>query len=497
MVTALFLLSLIPRVKNIQTGEYPTVIPHLQVLQAIQVWDEASPGKHAFLPVQTWNNPNDKSVTYFNRLENARGDNYYVSYPPFAFVLAYGFCKLFGLQFSVLSITILNLLLQWLAAWCVFLIAQRLLPQKENRFIFWPGLAAAAVFIGNPAGMRIFSQVYFSEAVGTALLCVFCYFAVLATQERKSFLRMMAVGLSLFLLVYTEWIGIFAGICFGLFWGIKSIKDASFRPLLLVSFFSVVGAILLFMYQLDVITDNGDFIANIKERYLARSGMRAAEKSVGDTVFKAGFGQWLLNTLRVTLFAARWFFPVLLVGAIILYNRQKKNITAPTRQSKVLLYVIILTVAVNFLALLNFSLIHSYTWAKWGLPIGLATAFCVYILMDSVTWKFIIPIIIFAFFATDLVFYQSFGKKDEAPEYWKEQTAFIKQNAQPDETIYITTVSNEVDPTFHLTYYCKRNMKNVPDEQAAIHHFSALKRKKMIWFYFNQNEGKKEFHRSF
>ena len=65
IVALLFLAGLAPRVKNIQTGGFPTVIPHLQVLQATQVWDEAGGARYAYLPVQTWTGPNDKFVTYF------------------------------------------------------------------------------------------------------------------------------------------------------------------------------------------------------------------------------------------------------------------------------------------------------------------------------------------------------------------------------------------------------------------------------------------------
>lgn len=495
MVTALFLLSLIPRIKNVQTGDYPTAIPHLQVLQAIQVWNETSPAQHAFLPVQTWNNPNDKFITYFPRLENAKGDNYYVSYPPFAFELAWGFCKLFGLPFSVLSITILNLLLQWIAAWCVFCLVKRLFPPLVDTYIYWPGVAAAAVFLCNPASMRIFSQVYFSESVGTALLCIFCYFAVAVSQQPNSLFYTVGAGISLFLMAYTEWVGFFAGLCMGAFWGIKASKQPPFRKLFVLAIIAVSGALLLFVYQLDIISGDGDFIANIQERYMARSGMRAKEKAMGDTVFKAGFAEWLLSTFRVTLYAARWFFPVLLILAVVVYRAKRKVLPSTPRLSKALVFVICSIVLLNFLALFNFSLIHSYTWAKWGLPLALCTAWCVHIVSQQKHLKFVALALVLGLFVVDLVFYQSFGRIDVASPYWQELTAYIKQEAKPDETIYITTLSEEVDPTFHLTYYTRRNMMNVQSQEEAKNHAAKLGRTKMVWFYFNQAEGKKEAYR--
>ena len=493
IMAALFLLSLLPRVKNIQTGDYPTVIPHLQVLQTIRVWDEVGPGTHAFLPVQTWSNPNDKFMTYFERLQNERGDNYYVSYPPFAFVLAWGFCKMLGLPFSVLSITILNLLLQWLAMWFIFGIAKKLIPPREDQFLFWPGLAAAAIFICNPASMRIFSQVYFSESVGTFFFCAFAYFAVGVSQNPKSFWGLCKMGISIFLLVYSEWIGIFAGLGFGIFWLVKSFRNTTFvKPLATLSLFGL-GALLLFAYQLDVITGSGDFIANLQERYEARSGMRDYEKSVGDTVFKEGFWEWFLSTIKVTLYAARWFFPVLMVTAIIYLKRGKFSTGLP-KLSKELLAVLFIIVLVNFGVLFNFSIIHSYTWVKWGIPLSLAVGWCVHVLLAEKRMLVGVVVFVSAFFITDLIFYYGFGRIDEASEYMKQQTVFIQKNASLDESIFITTVSEDGDPTFHLTYYTQRNMSNVKTEQEAKD--QAIKRglERYVWFDFNQFENRMEAH---
>lgn len=493
IVTALFLLSLLPRMKNVQTGDYPVVIPHVQVLQTLRVWDEVGATSHAFMPIQTWSNPNDKFVTYFHRLENNKGDNYYVSYPPFAFTLAWAFCKLFGLPFSVLSITILNLLLQFIAALCVLGIVSRLLPAERGK-ICWPGLAAAAVFICNPASMRLFSQVYFSESVGTALFCMFSYAAVCTTQNPKAKINWLVTALLLFLLTYTEWIGIFAGLCFAIFWGVKAIKTPAFRWPFLMASVAVLGALLLFVCQLDIIAGDGDFIANIQERYLARSGMRGREKSVGDTVFKDGFWEWFISTFRVTLYAARWFFPVMLLAALFFIRRRKNNV--PTL-SYTLFLLITLIVTVNFFTLFNFSIMHSYTWAKWGLPLGLMVAWCVHVLMENTHMRLAISICMGAFFATDLVFYYDFSSKDVAPAYWEELTAYIKKEARPDETIYITTISDEIDPTFHLTYYTGRNMMNVFTFEDAQEHAAHIGRKKYVWFYFNQHEGRKEAIRNY
>jgi hypothetical protein len=493
IMAALFLLSLLPRIKNIQTGDYPTVIPHLQVLQTIRVWDEVGPGTHAFLPTQTWSNPNDKFMTYFERLQNDRGDNYYVSYPPFAFILAWGFCKVFGLPFSVLSITILNLLLQWLAMWFIFGIVKKLIPQRENQPLFWPGLAAAAIFICNPASMRIFSQVYFSESVGTFLFCAFAYFAVGATQNPKSFWGLGKMGISIFLLVYCEWIGIFATLCFGIFWAWKSLRNISFLwPLATLVLFGL-GGILLFAYQLDLITGSGDFIANLQERYEARSGLRDYEKSVGDTVFKAGFWEWFLSTVKGTMYAARWYFPLLLLTAIVYLKRKNISVALP-KLSYGLFAVLFIIVLVNFAALLNFSIIHSYTWAKWGIPLSLAVAWCVHVLMAEK--KMTVGVIVFmaAFFITDLIFYYGFGRIDEASKYMQQQTVFIKENASPDESIFITTVSEDGDPTFHLTYYTHRNMSNVRTEEEAKDQAAKRGLQRYVWFDFNQSENRMEAH---
>lgn len=495
IVTLLFLLSLIPRTKNIQTGDYPTVIPHLQVLQTIRVWETGGAAQYGYMPIQTWTNPNDKFITYFERLQNDRGDNYYVSYPPFAFILAHGFCQTFGLTPSVWSITLLNLLLQWVGALFAFGLARRLIPVREGGGLFWPGIAAAAVFICNPASMRLYSQVYFSESVGNTLLCVFFYFAVWVSQAPKSFAALAGMFTSLFLLVYTEWTGFFAVACFGAFWFVKSFRTAAFRLPFLLAVLGTLLPMAVFVYQLDYITGgSADFVANIQERYMARTGMREREKSVGDTVFKDGFWDWLFSVFRVTLFAARWFVPALLLAATVYRIRRKNGGGDVPALSKILFALIALAVALNFAVLFNFSMMHSYTWAKWGIPLGLCTGWCVYVLQPARAMRWVMPLAVTAFFAVDIIFYHGFSSKDEAPEYWKELNAYMKTEIRPDETVYITTVSEEIDPTFHLTYYTGRNMRNVATRHEAEAHARSLGRTHIVWFDFNQFEGRKQAH---
>lgn len=491
IVGLLFLLSLLPRLKNIQTGEYPSVIPHLQVLQTLRVWQHDGPADHAYLPVQTWSNPNDKFITYFERLQNHRGDNYYVSYPPFAFELAYGFCRLTG-SYSVLSLTVLNLLLQWLGAWYIYLLVRVLLPRREGEKRFWPGMAAAAVFLCNPAAMRLYSQLYFSEAVGTTLLCAFLYYAARLTRNPRSGRALAGMAVSLFLLVYTEWVGFFAAAVFGLFWFVKAFRHKVFFVPVLLAVLATLAAAGLFAYQLHVITGGGDFLANLQERYLARTGLRDKEQSVGDTVFKQGFWPWLANNFRVTLYGARWFVPVLLLGTWG-YIRRQKTASTVDRAAKALFGCVLLVVCLNFTALFNFSMMHSYTWAKWGIPLGLVAAWCVYRLGRSRAQMAALAFTAL-FFVTDLVFYYGFGSKDTAPVYWEQLTAFIKKEAGADETLFLTTVSEEIDPSFHLTYYTGRNLANVKNADEAKTRALALGRKKIVWFNFNQFEGRMEAH---
>lgn len=488
IVTLLFLLSLVPRLKNIQTGEYPAVIPHLQVLQVLKVWDREGGARHAYMPVQTWTNPNDKFITYFHRLQNAEGNNYYVSYPPFAFVLAYGFCQLPGQEISVLSITILNLLLQLLAAYCVFGMARQLFPE-EKKGVFWPGIVAAALFIGNPASMRLYSQVYFSEAVGTTLLCVFFYFAIRLSRNPRSYASLAGTGISLFLLTYAEWVGIFAGLVFGIFWLVKAFRDRRFARALPVVFVAVAGALLLFAWQLDVVS-RGDFYDTLEERYMARTGMREREQSVGDTVFKDGFWEWMASDLRVTFFAARWFLPVLLLITLCLRIFRRSGPLGIDRLSRILSGLVFAVLLLNFSVFFNFNVMHVYTWAKWGILLGLVGGYCAFVCMREPVLKGAVPVWLAALFVTDLLFYRGQEQKDAAPVYWEGLTEFIRQEARPDETVFMTGTL-EGDPTFHLTYYTERNLVRVKNCEEAEDITRSLCRKKLVWFEFNEFEGSK------
>ena len=83
-------------------------------LLTLTIWDENGIANHNFNPVYTFGNPRDKHIqSLTSGIPDEKGDYYYVSYPPFSFLLAYFCLSVVQAPISPYSIYALNLLLHF------------------------------------------------------------------------------------------------------------------------------------------------------------------------------------------------------------------------------------------------------------------------------------------------------------------------------------------------------------------------------------------------
>ncbi len=90
-------------------------------LTTLEIWDEAGITNCNFSPIQTWNNEGDKFISYYKRLEDDSGNNYFVSYPPFAFIFPYIIMKIFYLGASQNLLIWLSILIHIFSGFLIFI----------------------------------------------------------------------------------------------------------------------------------------------------------------------------------------------------------------------------------------------------------------------------------------------------------------------------------------------------------------------------------------
>lgn len=181
---------------------------HIFMLTTLQQWDNDGLLTYHGAPVQTFSNLGDKNNAYYNRLLDNRGNNYYISHPPGAFILNYSLIKLFGLPVSQTSLQIISILLLIISAWIVYAIS---FAYGSTRFETisnaWGAVGAASIYLLHPINLYAFTFHNFSETIGQFFFLLSALLWIRYSQQ-NSLQRLMAFLIALFLFIYTDWLAI-------------------------------------------------------------------------------------------------------------------------------------------------------------------------------------------------------------------------------------------------------------------------------------------------
>ena len=140
----IFLVSILIRLpffnKPVRSGNFSQII----TLTTLENWETQGLKACHFCPVLTWNNPADKFISFYKRVEDQKGNNYFVSFPPFAFLFAYFVFKIIHLTLNQLMLEILALMLHFISAFFIFQIIQNVLQKNK---ISLPGILGFTTFV--------------------------------------------------------------------------------------------------------------------------------------------------------------------------------------------------------------------------------------------------------------------------------------------------------------------------------------------------------------
>ena len=187
---------------------------HIITLTTLEIWDEAGITNCNFSPIQTWNNEGDKFISYYKRLEDDSGNNYFVSYPPFAFIFPYIIMKIFYLGASQNLLIWLSILIHIFSGFLIFICINKYLRNKIFEFSI-PAFLELLTFMFFPP--LLFQSVnYFPELLVIPLILMLILI-IISVENRKndiSLRQQFVFGLIVFLMVYTDWLGLFVAFSF-------------------------------------------------------------------------------------------------------------------------------------------------------------------------------------------------------------------------------------------------------------------------------------------
>jgi hypothetical protein len=473
-LTTLFLVSVLVRwpLVNRPLGAHDewltsTVLRHLKIWEMEGAWKS-----YKFLPITTYPGRVNYHIDNQGGVSDAVGRQYYLSYPPLAYIAPYVVFKALGIHVEVLSLQIFCLLLHFACVWLVYLLVSMLMLQQGSRYARMCGVIAAAIYIFSPATLWFHSNIYMSEIFVQPLflLGAYLYLRIQLSKAVPAAL-LMALGVVVFLMIYTEWIGVF--FAFSIFLhGIYHWRNPVMRKMMPIVAIASTLALLLILIHYSQVDGLFAFLHYLKTKFLERSALsdkytsRLSLQSWAQILshYTNGFFPGTLGYIGVTALAT------LVLSRIGSRKAQKNPLLKPA------IYVVTLPVILHHFILFNYTFHHDFSALKSSVLIAILAGVFSGLLFDEFDrlrlqkWRWAGIVLVLCFLGLmcwiNVTNFNSINKASAFPRY-RDAGLTIQQLAQPNEVVFIV-MTDPLGPYPQLVWYAKRNLAVWIDERAAL-----------------------------
>ena len=474
LLSLIFLISILVRLPNVDrplSSNYEWVTAH--TLVTLNIWDEEGIINHSFNPIYTFSNPNDHHIKCpISGVSTESGDYYYVSYPPFAFIFPFLVFKTLNLSFTPLALQVFNIFLHFVCAGVLYLLLTSLISTKKSKTNY-AAILGTSIYVLCPINLWNHSNVYFADILVQLFFLLTLYFTNrYLTNKKTQKTTIPFLCLSLFLMIYTEWLGLLMALCLGLF----SLLKKRFHLFLWVTLTSLLS-ITLILVQYSSIAGLETYLDTLLNRYTERSGQ---------------FGRAQIYQLDSHLFLLqmylRNFFPYLIILAFTLalppLITRKYNFSIP-RLAWPIMALSLAPVILHHLFLFEFTIIHELSLVKSSVFIAIAISVLSTRTFSEITRKnytverSLYLFVLASMFSLGVYFYYShiITPQEYASLRLGNQ---IKQTSSHDDTIFFK--SNQTYGDFlikaplnfviapQIQYYAGRCIQVVPGTAEALQH---------------------------
>lgn len=491
ILLGLFALSVLVRLPHINrplSTNYEWVTAH--TLVTLQIWQEEGIFEHGLSPIYTFPNPNDHHIKCpISGVSDAEGNYYYVSYPPFAFIFPHIIFSSLGIYPDALALETLNLILHLLCAWLVYLILAGITGSKDK--LSMPAIAGAAIYLFSPLPLWHHANVYFSDILVQVFFLLGIYLSYLFFFGDKKHNTLISAGLfcTIFLMVYTEWIGVLFAGCLVLVTLLFRKQGLASGRLAMLAIIATTLAGVTFVLQYASINGLDDFLNTAINRYTERSG-------------HTGTNQFY--TLNAHLFLAnlylRNYFPQFIIigfSAFILLILKAKFKTLFKLEDKVVLFIALTPALLHHLILFEFTLVHDMALVKTCVFFSLLSGILFHRILKEadatpgIAFKAVPYVVVVAMLSLSVFLYHAHVIEPEGFSF-EELGNDIKQNAGPEDTVFFKTTRTlgdfmiQAPENFVLApqiqYYAGRCIQVVPSLEEARLHLQKYDKKQGVVF---------------
>ncbi|MGB1247831.1 MAG: ArnT family glycosyltransferase [Chitinophagales bacterium] len=475
LLLLVFLLSVLVRMPNINRplSKHHEFVTGLSV-RIVQIMYEDGAVQHAFNPITNYNGLANKNINNHasttGTMVNSEGNYFYVSHPPFAYMLPYAVHKALHIKPTVLSIQIFHLCINFLTALFVYFIICLLGQQKPLGKVYISALIGFIVYLFNPAVLWFQCNTYMSDML-VHFFFVLGVYTMLKLLMRKRFFSpkyLIIYAIVLFLMIYTSWLGLFFAFSVFVYSLLKLRFEKVFLPLVFITMGITFFSLALIVWQASQIGGTQAYIIQMLDRFGERG-------SFGGN----GIGFALLAKLKAfgtVLFGfVTSYLPVfLLMGTFgwLVITKAKLRIVF-TKNGYRFLWLSTLPVVLLHLSLMNYAG-HDFV----NLYASLFFAVLIAILYDKLRQANTLPrtilnggVVIVVLLSLGMYYYINRpGEYSMKGDYYaeaKEIGEYIQQDAKDDEVVFFIQ-SNDVYVEPQVVLYAQRNIERVVSEQEAI-----------------------------
>ncbi|MEY4875871.1 MAG: hypothetical protein RL708_1020 [Bacteroidota bacterium] len=356
-------------------------------LITFDIWNKKGIANCHYAPIYTYPLQSNKHILSLGGVNDKLGDGYYVSYPPFGFILPYFFIQTFNLPIAPWSLELFNLLLHFLGG----LIIYHLIKNNTVTKKYWLHPAALAAFIAytfSASTLWFLCNAYFVDMQAQFFLIavIYCWIKIQTSTIDKSKFKgyVFALVILYFCLCFTEWIGFLLGITFFIYTLINHSFYKNLRLLLMLLAMALSALLLtLFMYaKIDGLTHLHQAIA---EKYISRSGWNndAAESQL--SIFSTEGINSIIHHYKSNFAPLiKWLFVMILL-VVGLHFSAKKTIKSILHKSEInLLLIAAMPILLHHILLFNFTAVHDFSTTKTAILFSIMAAIVVDKLFENI-----------------------------------------------------------------------------------------------------------------
>jgi len=449
ILIALFSVSLIVRKEDLKTDlgrHHEWITAH--ALITMEIWDKnGGPSAFGFNPIYTYPDGYVFPRRSLGGVTDENGWNYYVSYPPFAFIFGYYATQILGGP-DVGSIRTLNLIIHFLCGLLLYLIFAEILGRNGRYKFNIPGLLAAGIYFLSAGTLWAHSMLFFVDTVAQLWVIFLIYLSLkLFRKTNTHWPLLIGIFVVSFLASYTEWIGIFiaffGGIAFLFVWFKQRKKQFLYAFLLLGLSSSLALGITVTQYS--SISGWDDLKKSSLQKYEERGGHVTDNPRIIYHSDNPETFQMIRKVFdRQYLMAEQMFFYTGLLFLVVLIRPVMRKKITDASTLAVIITVPMLAMLLHYLLFLNFNALHDFSAIKFGLMLSLATGVICHLILsavDDMKIKVAVGVgfaILFTLNSIDSV--RRFHEKypvSELNQQWLISCQKIRELQKPDNAIFI------------------------------------------------------------